>query len=205
MNDCQSHLEGGSEMEDKKRSITLSAINVFQEKGIEKTTVSEIVKGAGIAQGTFYLYFPSKLSVMPAIAEVLIERTLLQFKEKFDASTTFTTQLRKIIDIVFDYTKKYHDLYAMIYVGMGSNKQLNQWESIYEPYYELVSDIVKKAQENNEVSQAVSSKEIAIMLIGFIESAADQSYLFDLADAETVRIKKENLMILLLHGFIPSF
>src|SRR5699024_11539523 len=60
--------------------LTLSAMHVFQKNGMEKTTVSEIVKGAGIAQGTFYLYFPSKLSVMPAIASVLVENTIEQFE-----------------------------------------------------------------------------------------------------------------------------
>src|SRR5699024_5893098 len=110
-------------MDNKKQTITLSAIDVFQEKGIEKATVSDIVKGAGIAQGTFYLYFPSKLSIMPSIAEILIERTLQRFRETFDSSTDFPTQLKQIVDIVFDYTEKYHDLYAILYVGMGSNKQ----------------------------------------------------------------------------------
>ncbi|MGT4652761.1 TetR/AcrR family transcriptional regulator, partial [Bacillus cereus] len=56
----------------KREKIMLAAIDAFKEKGIEKTTISDIVKTAGVAQGTFYLYFPSKLSVMPAIAEHLI-------------------------------------------------------------------------------------------------------------------------------------
>ncbi len=48
-------------MDNKKEKIIQSAINVFREKGMEKAKVSDIVKGAGIAQGTFYLYFPPNL------------------------------------------------------------------------------------------------------------------------------------------------
>jgi len=191
-------------MDNKKQTITLSAIDVFQEKGIEKATVSDIVKGAGIAQGTFYLYFPSKLSIMPSIAEILIERTLQRFRETFDSSTDFPTQLKQIVDIVFDYTEKYHDLYAILYVGMGSNKQLDQWETIYEPYYERISEVISQAQANDAVWPTLHPKKTAIMLIGFIESAADQSYLFDQADTETVQIKKEDLIGLLLHGLSPK-
>ena len=51
-------------------------------KRASKTKISDILKLAGIAQGTFYLYFPSKLSVMPAIAEVMVEKMILAVKEK---------------------------------------------------------------------------------------------------------------------------
>lgn len=187
-------------MDDKKRTITLSAIDVFQDKGIEKATVSDIVKGAGIAQGTFYLYFPSKLSVMPAIAEILIEKTLAHFHSVFQEKAAFQDQLQQIIEIVFHYTKKYHDLFAILYIGMGSNKQLNQWESIYEPYYDLISGILKKAQENKEVNDELDAKKTAVMLIGFIESAADQSYLYDRENPDTIKEKKQNLMQFLLYG-----
>jgi hypothetical protein len=36
------------------KRIVYAAIEVFQEKGVEKTKISDIVKLAGIAQGTFY-------------------------------------------------------------------------------------------------------------------------------------------------------
>ncbi len=52
----------------------MQLLKCFRKKGVEKTKISDIVKLAGIAQGTFYLYFPSKLSVMPAIAEVMVEK-----------------------------------------------------------------------------------------------------------------------------------
>lgn len=191
-------------MDDKKRTITLSAIDVFQEKGIEKATVSDIVKGAGIAQGTFYLYFPSKLSIMPAIAEILIEKTLAHFHSVFKEDVTFQDQLKQIIDIIFQYTKEYHDLFAILYVGMGSNKQLNQWESIYEPYYNLISGVLKKAQTNQALNANLDPKRTAIMLIGFIEAAADQSYLYDRENAETTQDKKQDVMQLLLYGIAPT-
>ena len=44
---------------DKRAAIIDAAIAVFAEKGVEKATVSDIVKRAGIAQGTYYLASPS--------------------------------------------------------------------------------------------------------------------------------------------------
>lgn len=61
---------------DKKNRLISAAIEAFNEKGLEQTKIADIVKIAGVAQGTYYLYFPSKLAIMPAIAEVVVEKIL---------------------------------------------------------------------------------------------------------------------------------
>jgi AcrR family transcriptional regulator len=54
--------------EDQKRrtrqKLIDSAQKVFHQRGYSHATVSEIVAGAGASQGTFYLYFPTKASVL---------------------------------------------------------------------------------------------------------------------------------------------
>lgn len=180
--------------------ITLSAIHIFKEKGIEKATVSDIVKHAGIAQGTFYLYFPSKLSVMPAIAEIIIDKTMEIVKEKVDVTAPVSEQLRQLMDIVFDYTKKYRDIYALIYTGMGANQQLNEWEAIYEPYYELVASFIELAQQKKQIRSQVCPKRTASILIGLFESAADQSYLYDKQNEAAIREKKKDVLEFALHA-----
>lgn len=187
-------------LDDKKRAIALSAMYVFQKNGMEKTTVSAIVKRAGIAQGTFYLYFPSKLSVMPAIASILVEKTMDEFAENNRKNAPLTDQLNVLIDTVFSITRHYHDLYAILFVGLGSSKQMNQWETIYEPYYHTVGQIIEKAQKKREMNPSLHAHQTAVMLIGFIESAADQLFLFDHADETAVEGKKQDLLNLLLHG-----
>src|SRR5699024_12410044 len=93
-----------------------SSMTVFHNKGLDKATLSDIVKGAGIAQGTFYLYFPSKLSVMPAIAEVLVERTIKTCAKSMDWTMPFENQLEHFLEIVFQFTKDNRDINALIFV-----------------------------------------------------------------------------------------
>lgn len=45
---------------EKKNAIIKSAFELFVEKGIAKTSIDDIVKGANMAKGTFYLYFKDK-------------------------------------------------------------------------------------------------------------------------------------------------
>ena len=42
----------------KKDALFNTAFELFTTKGLTKTTISDIVDQAGVAKGTFYLYFP---------------------------------------------------------------------------------------------------------------------------------------------------
>ena len=44
----------------KNNMLFQTAFELFREKGFAKTTISDIVKRAGLAKGTFYLYFKDK-------------------------------------------------------------------------------------------------------------------------------------------------
>lgn len=54
--------------EARRSEIVAAARNLFATKGVACTTVSEVVRRAGIAQGTFYLYFKSKTDALNAVA-----------------------------------------------------------------------------------------------------------------------------------------
>ena len=56
----------------RRRELVETARRLFIARGFDQTSVSAIVREAGVAQGTFYLYFKSKQAVLPYLrAEVL--------------------------------------------------------------------------------------------------------------------------------------
>jgi AcrR family transcriptional regulator len=56
----------------KRAELAAVAARVFGERGVASTAVSDIVRAAGVAQGTFYLYFDSKDDVLLAVAEQFV-------------------------------------------------------------------------------------------------------------------------------------
>ncbi|AOR22857.1 TetR/AcrR family transcriptional regulator [Clostridium taeniosporum] len=48
----------------KEKQLFDSAYDLFLTQGIEKTSISDIVNKAGIAKGTFYLYFTDKYDLL---------------------------------------------------------------------------------------------------------------------------------------------
>lgn len=53
----------------KREELIKAAKYLFMTEGIANVSVSKIVKKAGVAQGTFYLYFDSKDKILDAVAE----------------------------------------------------------------------------------------------------------------------------------------
>lgn len=49
--------------EEKENKLLESAFSLFTEKGVKRTSVQEIARQAGVAKGTFYLYFKDKYDV----------------------------------------------------------------------------------------------------------------------------------------------
>jgi AcrR family transcriptional regulator len=56
----------------KRAELAGAATRVFSERGVAGTAVSDIVRAAGVAQGTFYLYFDSKDDVLLAVAQQFV-------------------------------------------------------------------------------------------------------------------------------------
>lgn len=187
-------------MMDKREKIIHAALEVFQEKGIEKTKVSDIVKLAGIAQGTFYLYFPSKLSVMPAIAEVMVKKLLEAVQEEVETEAKLAVKLEQIIDAVFDVTREYSEVTSLIYAGLASTEQMKEWETIYEPLYSWVSQFLKAAKMSGEIRENINVQRTAKLVIGLVESAAEQIYLYDHKQEEQATNQKSELLEFMKHG-----
>ncbi|NGP45562.1 TetR/AcrR family transcriptional regulator [Bacillaceae bacterium SIJ1] len=174
----------------KKEQIVHAAIQVFREQGIDKTKISDIVKVAGIAQGTFYLYFPSKLALMPAIAEVMVEKTMTMVKEKVGDDDVFPKQLEHFVDAIFLVNEEYREIQALIYSGLAASEHIKEWEAVYEPFYKWLSEKLASAREEGWIRQTVQPKQTAKLIIGLVESAAEQIYLYDTNTEEEARIQK---------------
>ncbi|MFB1050142.1 TetR family transcriptional regulator [Paraliobacillus sp. JSM ZJ581] len=187
-------------MDNKKQKIVQSAIDVFREKGIEKTKVSDIVKGAGVAQGTFYLYFPSKLAVMPSIAEVMVKKIVEAMEEEVNHGEPFINQLEQVVHVAFKITNDYREIYALMFAGLASSQYLSEWEKIYEPYYAWMQEFLNQSKAASILRELIDVEATAKLLIGLIEAAAEQSYLFDKQDEEKANQKKREVLEFVKHG-----
>ncbi|MCX7957824.1 MAG: TetR/AcrR family transcriptional regulator [Deltaproteobacteria bacterium] len=64
-----------------REKLLNAAKNIFAEKGYHNTIVSEIVKRAGVGQGTFYRNFIDKRDIFENLLNELMEKLLLSFSD----------------------------------------------------------------------------------------------------------------------------
>lgn len=184
-------------MMSKKELIVQSAIELFQEQGIDKTTVADIVKRANIAQGTFYIYFPSKLALMPALAEEMVKVLMEHIGEKIAASQSIKEKMANIVAAIFTVNEQYPEVLAVVYSGLASTEHLKQWETVYEPCYDMISQLIEEAMEQGEIKTELSPKRTAKLIIGLVESAAEQVYLYNHSEKEEVEKQQEAVLAFL--------
>lgn len=61
-------------MKDRRRQLLDAAIKAFAKGGYHETQISDIIKIAGVARGTFYLYFKGKREIFDVIMTGLFEQ-----------------------------------------------------------------------------------------------------------------------------------
>lgn len=87
--------------EAKENKLLESAFRLFTDKGVKNTSIQEIVNDAGVAKGTFYLYFKDKYDLEKYL---IIKKTKQLFTDAMEASSKqeFIDYKERIIFII-DY------------------------------------------------------------------------------------------------------
>jgi AcrR family transcriptional regulator len=69
---------------ERREDLLDAAARVFTEKGIGHATVADIAEAAGVAKGTFYLYFDTKEHLLGALRQQLVDQTLARGMSFFE-------------------------------------------------------------------------------------------------------------------------
>ena len=78
-----------------KEKLINSAIQIFSQKGFYNTKISDIVQNAGLAQGTFYLYFKSKEDIFMHIVLMIVDQ-INQTIEKYSSHNDKPEKVMKL-------------------------------------------------------------------------------------------------------------
>ncbi|GIN41921.1 MULTISPECIES: TetR family transcriptional regulator [Heyndrickxia] len=177
--------------EEKYDKILQAAIQVISEKGYENTSISDIVKSAGIAQGTFYLYFPSKSSLIPAIADHLLTITFEKMKLVVSDQDSFWIVLEKVIRTTFETTEDFKDIIILCYSGLAIEHSMEKWEIIYQPFYQWFEEKINLAIKHQEIIDTIDVKLTTKMIINLMENTAERYFIGKEHDALEEEYQKE--------------
>jgi AcrR family transcriptional regulator len=59
--------------DERREDLLEAARQVFSTKGLPNATISDVTEAAGVAKGTFYLYFDSKETLLGALKQRFVD------------------------------------------------------------------------------------------------------------------------------------
>ncbi|OUS24843.1 hypothetical protein A9Q99_23195 [Gammaproteobacteria bacterium 45_16_T64] len=86
-----------------KSDVLFNAIGVFAKKGINDTTVQDLLEAANISRRTFYKYFKNKVDVLESIYQLAAELLTTRFKEERANANSLVEFVMSCVDLYFDY------------------------------------------------------------------------------------------------------
>lgn len=87
----------------KREELIKAAKYLFMTEGIDEVPVSKIVKKAGVAQGTFYLYFDSKEAILDAVASQIADGICKEVLKTSEQKLNALDKLLKIKELFFNF------------------------------------------------------------------------------------------------------
>lgn len=85
---------------EKKDALLSTAFELFTTKGIHKTSIADIVEKAGVAKGTFYLYFTDKYDIRNKLISHKASQLFHSAKEAMHKEADLTEVSDRIIFII---------------------------------------------------------------------------------------------------------
>lgn len=103
----------------KQLMLLDSAYELFTQRGVNMTAIDDVVKKAGVAKGTFYLYFKDKYDLLDQIVLRRSEKAVLETMSELEAQAANEEKspvelLHSFIDKLIAYFEKNKDLLALI-------------------------------------------------------------------------------------------
>lgn len=100
----------------RKHELIDAARTLFLEKGYNETSVSDIVKSVGVAQGTFYYHFKSKNDILDEVSEKIFERLEKDIGEiLMEPSKKASGRINDMLNSLFSYRRSLDGILELLH------------------------------------------------------------------------------------------
>lgn len=138
---------------EKYHIILEAACKVFAEMGFHQSTISQIAKEAGVADGTIYLYFKNKDDILVQFYEYKTKQVFDRFRESVDQADNAVEKLRNLIRTHLNEFQKDPNM-AMVYQAEVYQQRRLARDSIKEMskmYRDIITELIERGQEEGSM------------------------------------------------------
>ena len=176
------------EKRDRRTALLEAGRQVLAEKGLEAAKVSDIVARAGVAQGTFYLYFPSKLSLVVALVEAMNTDTMAEVTEAVASAPSLGAAIDAAVAASFTAMERFRDVLGIVLSTSNLVEIRAECYRLFDPIVAYVSQLIRDGQARGEIYPTVDPAISARLIIHLIEHAGQECYVFNTETPSTAFI-----------------
>jgi AcrR family transcriptional regulator len=154
----------------RKRVLT-AAKNLFDRRGYRDTTIDDITRRAGIAHGTFYLYFRDKSQVL----EQLLAQTFSEFAEIAAREPTRAVEIGELIRQSLETYQRNRLLMRLLREASAADTYFREHydQQFLRPLVDHLTVSIDHIQSSLAPDVAkVDSRSAARAIVGMVESFA---------------------------------
>ena len=141
-----------------RRALLRAAEEVFGEEGYDGASVSEITRRAGVAQGTFYVYFPDKKAVFVELVQHLNATLRAAIATDLDGVTDRLEMERQGLRSFFAFIKDHRALYQVMREAEFVDPDSYAWhyETLGAGYRSGIEDAIAAGQLDSSLDAEVA-------------------------------------------------
>ena len=185
----------------RRAQLLKAARKVFRENGYGGASVSQIVREAGVAQGTFYLYFPSKMDAAVSLRDGLMEALAQAVAAAVDSGTSFEDRIESMIAVCFRVARKNADLFKLSFIGIDeTHSEMHSQSPEHAPFLRAITNLFRDAVDSAEM-EATDPEITARLVIGLLQHAVMEAFVF--GDGEESSRLERGVTALLVRALRP--
>ena len=180
-----------------RQQLLDAAEAVFGEVGYDQASIAEVTRRAGVALGTFYVYFPHKQAIFVELIDELGSRLRGALAEGINGLTDRLELERAGFEAFLDFARLHRNLYRV--VRQAEFVDLDAYHRYYRRIAEAYTHGLSKAMDANQISR-FDPEVAAYALMGIADFVGMRFVLWE-TPADRQRVVNE-VMALISHGLL---
>ncbi len=134
----------------RQDALLAAAASVFAQQGYHAATVAAIARRAGVATGTFYLYFPSKEQCFAQLIALLYDEVLQEVRQRRHGAASVLVKLDRSVQAVLQCFRQRRDLASIVLLqASGATRAVQERLDVIEAELLglLATDLSEAAQD----------------------------------------------------------
>jgi AcrR family transcriptional regulator len=185
----------------RRGAILDAARKVFAEKGYDGATIADIAREAGVAAGTLYLYYESKVDLFAALNARLFE-VINDAMRASNAPPDLRGGTAARIHAVFEACGDHRDLLHLVFLNPDPRLEASRrMRSSEEKRISPLADVLRQGMEAGLV-RSCDPKQLARLTVGVVIAGLYQCFVQ--GDGRDVRTYESIVTEMIVGGLRPA-